>query len=270
MKFHRLYKHLHRGRSGLLFLFIVLIGLISFDGYGECASLFSSQSLMVEGRMLSVIPTDLDGGGLFEIVVVSKTGVYPKEKRWISIFRADSSAQYPPTARQRWEIDQAAAILDVGDVASSPGKEIFYLTGRGISYYAQEENGDFSTTPNRLLSLPTITVFPAAGSLPRGRLLSDWKRNGGKMLLLPQFDALVFFDRGGPDGWQKAERVTVVPRTFLFSDQDNDGAFRDFSLHTEFRLPGIFVEDFNGKTGFLLKKIPCPLIQNNDCEIIFI
>ena len=55
-----------------------------------------------------------------------------------------------------------------------------------------------------------------------------------------------FCDRGGPDGWQKAERVTVVPRTFLFSDQDNDGAFRDFSLHTEFRLPGIFVEDFNG------------------------
>jgi hypothetical protein len=246
MRFNYLYTHLDRGRSGLLFFFFVLICLFSFEGYGEGAGLFSTQSLIVEGRKLSVIPTDLDGRGSFEIVVVSKTGVYPKEKRWISIFSADTSAQYSKTARQRWEIDQAAAIIDVGDVAPSPGKEIFYLTGHGISYYPQEKDGNFFTTPHNLLSFPTITVFPAAGSLPRGRLIADWKRNGLNMLLLPQFDSLVFFDRGGSDGWQKTDRVTVVPRTFLFSDQVHDGAFRDFSLHTEFRLPRIFVEDFNG------------------------
>jgi len=246
MRFNYLYKHLDRDRSGLLFFFFVLICLFFFEGYGEGADLFSAQSLTVEGRALSVIPTDLDGRGPLEIVVVSKTGVYPKEKRWISIFSADSSAQYSATARQRWEIDPAAAIFDVGDVAPSPGMEIFYLTGNGISYYPQEEDGNFFTTPHTLLSFPTITVFPAAGSLPRGRLFADWKRNGRQMLLLPQFDSLVFFERDGSEGWQKTERVTVVPRTFLFSDQVNDGAFRDFSLHTEFRLPRIFVEDFNG------------------------
>jgi len=37
-----------------------------------------------------------------------------------------------------------------------------------------------------------------------------------------------------------------VPRTFLFSDQIDDGTFRDFSIHAEFSLPRIFVEDFNG------------------------
>ncbi|CAB1063155.1 hypothetical protein D1BOALGB6SA_7938 [Olavius sp. associated proteobacterium Delta 1] len=246
MRFNYLYKHLNRGRSGLFFLFFVFIFLFSIKGYGEGADLFSAQSLTVDGKKLSVNPADLDGRGSLEIVVVSKTGVYPKEKRWISIFSADASAQYSKTARQRWEIEQAATILDVGDVAPSPGKEIFYLTGHGISYYPQEENGNFSTTPNNLLSFPTITVFPAAGSLPRGRLIADWKRNGRNMLLLPQFDSLVFFDRRGSDGWQKVDRVLVVPRTFLFSDQVNDGAFRDFSLHTEFRLPKIFVEDFNG------------------------
>ena len=246
MNCSHLFHYLDRRRSGVLFLFFVFIGLFSFEGYGECARLFSSQSLMVEGTKLSVIPTDLDGRGPLEIVVVSKTGVYPKEKRWISIFSADAGAQYSRTARQRWEVDQAAAILDVGEVAPSPGKEIFYLTDRGISYYAQEENGNFSTTPHKLISLPTITVFPAAGSLPRGRLLADWKRNGGKILLLPQFDALTFFGRSGSDQWQKTEKVNLVPRTFLFSDQVNDGAFRDFSLHAEFRLPRIFVEDFNG------------------------
>jgi hypothetical protein len=196
--------------------------------------------------MLAVIPADLNGRGLFEIVVVSKTGVYPKEKRWISIFSANTAVQYSATARQRWEIDHAAAILDVGDVAPTPGQEIFYLTDHGISYYPQGKDSHFSTIPHSLLSFPTITVFPASGSLPRGRLLADWKRNGRKMLLLPQFASLILFDRSGSDGWQKTERVAVVPRTFLFSDQVNDGAFRDFSLHAEFRLPRIFVEDFNG------------------------
>ena len=233
-----------RGRSGLLFF--LLICLFPFEVYAQEAGLFSAQSLNVEGRTLSVIPADLDGEGSFEIVVVSITGIYPEEKRWISIFSADNSAQYSATARQRWEIDQAAAILDVGDVAPSPGKEIFYLTGHGISYYAQEQNGNFSTIAHNLLSLPTITVFPATGSLPRWRLLADWKRNGHSLLLLPQFDSLVLFDRLSSEGWQKAEKVNLVPRTFLFSDQVPDGAFRDFSLHTEFRLPRIFIEDFNG------------------------
>jgi hypothetical protein len=241
---NHLFKHRYSERGNvLLFVFICLF---FFEGYGEGADLFSLQSLVVEGSKLSVIPTDLDGRGLLEIVVISKTGVYPNEKRWISIFSADATARYSRTARQRWEIDPAAAILDVGDVAPSPGKEIFYLTGRGISYYAQEEDGNFSTTPQNLLAWPTITVFPAADSLPRGRLLADWKRNGRSMLLLPQFDCLVFFERDDSDGWHKTDRVSIVPRTFLFSDQVNDGAFRDFSLHTEFRLPRIFVEDFNG------------------------
>ncbi len=85
MTFNTLYKHLYRRRGGLLFFFFVLTCLFSLEAYSEGADLFSAQSLIVEGKKLAVIPTDLDGRGLFEIVVVSKTGVYPKEKRWISM-----------------------------------------------------------------------------------------------------------------------------------------------------------------------------------------
>jgi hypothetical protein len=246
MKFNHLPKHLYRRQRDLLLFVFALICLFPFEGYGEGTDLFSTQFLHVEGSKLAVIPTDLDGRGWLEIVVVSKTGVYPEEKRWISIFDAGTSAQYPKIARQRWEVDPAAAIVDVGDITTDPGEEIFYLTGHGIRYYPQNKNGNFSIAPRNLLSFPTITVFPATGSLPRGRLFGDWKRNGRKMLLLPQFDSLVFFDRDGAEAWQKIEKVNLAPRTFLFSDQVDDGAFRDFWLHAEFRLPRIFVEDFNG------------------------
>ena len=118
-----LHQHLFKGSGGLLCF--VLISLLLSEGYGEGADLFSAQALKVEGSKLAVIPADLDGRGALEIVVASKTGVYPEETRWISIFSLDDSAQYSWRARQRWEIDRAASVIDVGDVAPSPGKEIF-------------------------------------------------------------------------------------------------------------------------------------------------
>ena len=75
-------------------LYFLLICFFPFEVCAQGAGLFSAQSLNVEGRVLCVIPTDLNGEGLFEIVVVSKTGIYPEEKRWISIYCADNSAQY--------------------------------------------------------------------------------------------------------------------------------------------------------------------------------
>ena len=246
MKITSLHKRFFKERDCLIYFLLVLICLFSLKGYGEGANLFSSQSLEVEGRMLSVMPTDLDGKGFAEIVVTHKTGIYPNEKRWISVFSTDTLARYATTPCQRWEVDPAATLFDVGDIAPSPGKEILYLTGQGLRYYHQEANNLFSSTPHHLLSFPTITVFPAAGSLPRGRLFADWKRNGRKMLLLPQFHSLMFFERDDSESWQKTDRVAVGSRAFLFSDQVDDGAFRDFSLHAEFRLPRIFLEDFNG------------------------
>ena len=246
MTFPRFHRYAYIARCGLRCFFLVWIGLFSFERHSKGAELFSAQSLAVEGSILSVIPADLEGRGSADILVVHKTGVYPKEKRWISIFSAGTTGQYAATARQRWEVDPAATVFDVGDVAPSPGKEIFYLTGNGIHYYVRKHDGRFSTRPHGLLSFPTITPFPAAGSLPRGRLFADWKGNGRKMLLLPQFGSLVLLDRDGSGGWRKKEQVSVEPRTFLYSDRVDDGAFRDYSLNAVFRVPRIFVKDFNG------------------------
>jgi FG-GAP-like repeat len=229
----------------LFYSVLSLICILYFEGYGECSDLFSIQTIKVDGKILSAIPVDLDNRGSSEIVVLSKTGHYPDEKRWITIYRSEIASQYSGRARQRWEIDSAATMFEVGDISPSPGMEIFYLTGRGIRYYSQDENGKFSTTSHMLLSYPTITVSPDAAALPRMHLLEDWKGDNQKILLLPQFKALVFFGRDNGGQWQKTDIVKLTPRTFLFSDKDDD-AFRDFSIHAEFRLPRIFVGHFNG------------------------
>jgi len=246
MKIFNSGKRFNKLTRSLFYSIISLICLLFFEKYSESADLFSVQSIVVDGKILSVIPADLDDKGSAEIVVLSKTGIYPDEKRWISVYRTEIDTQYSEPASQQWEIDHAAAMFEVGDISPSPGMEIFYLTDLGISYYPQGENGKFSTTSHTLLSYPTITVTPETGSLPRAHLLEDWKGNSRKILLLPQFEALAFFDRDDDGEWQKTDLVNVTPRTFLFSDNDDDGSFRDFSIHAEFRLPRIFMGHFNG------------------------
>ncbi|MEJ2167521.1 MAG: hypothetical protein P8X90_18495, partial [Desulfobacterales bacterium] len=168
----------------LFYSIISLICLFLFEKYSESADIFSVQSIIVDGNILSVIPADLDDNRSAEILVLSKTGVYPDEKRWISVYKAENAGQYSQSASQKWEIDRAAAMFEVGDIAPSPGMEIFYLTDLGISYYAQGENGKFSTASHKLISYPSIAVSPEAGSLPRMHLLNDWKGNNRKILIL--------------------------------------------------------------------------------------
>jgi hypothetical protein len=76
-------------------------------------------------------------------------------------------------------------------------------------------------------------------------LLDDWKGNNRKILLLPQFEALAFFSRDNDGEWRKTDSVNVTPRSFIYSDNDDDGAFKDYSIHAAFRLPRIFVGHFN-------------------------
>jgi hypothetical protein len=227
------------------YLLLSLACLFSFSRHSAGAELFSMQSIVMSGTILSAVPADIDYKGAAEIIVLSKTGSHPNEKRWISVFETTAPHQFSKHARQRWELDPAATMFEVGDIAPSPGQEIFYLTNGGVSYYPQGRDGQFSTTPLTLLSAPTITVSPDAGTLPRTHLLADWKGNGRKILLLPQFEAFVFYEQNDYGKWQKTDTVSVTPRAFLLSDHQDDGTFKDFSIHTEFRLPRIFAGDFN-------------------------
>lgn len=236
----------HRKIKSFPALILLLITFSLSWRQAEGVNIFSSQPLTVEGKVLSIIPADLNGNGFVDLIVVHKTGIYPTEHRWISVFWFHPLTRYSTAAMQRWEIDPAATVLDVGEVAPTPGQEILYLTRQGINIYVQEKEGYFSPVPQTLLSSPTFTVFPEPGALPRGNLLGHWKGNGLPLLLLPQFDALHFFRQDSQQQWQLAEEVQVTPRTFLLSAGEEDGFFRDYSLQVAYRLPRIVIEDFNG------------------------
>ncbi|RMF88528.1 MAG: VCBS repeat-containing protein [Nitrospinota bacterium] len=235
-----------QGEELSCFLLLVLCIGVGITGAAG-TPLFSRQDLTVPGKILTVLPVDLQGKGTTDLLVAHKTGVYPEERRWLSLFRYQVDRQrYASTADQQWEVDPDVTLIDVGDVAPAPGKEILYLTTRGLRYVAQEKDGTFSSTSHPLLSLPTFTIFPETGELLRGRFFADWKGTGHPLLLLPQPGSLRFFAPAEGYRWQEVEAVTVSPRTFLFSAWVDDGLFRDYSFQAAYRLPRIVVQDFNG------------------------
>jgi len=251
----------------LPFLFIPVLLILNFATAGDCKMLFKTQSFAIEGKTLAVIPADIDGKGPAEIVVASKTGIYPSEQRWISIFSADDLSVYGATPLQQWEVDHDAGLFEVGDVAPSPGKEILFPTSRGVRYYGRKDDGLFSIESHSLFNIPAAMAFPAAGSLPRGRLLSDWKGNCRQMILVPQFGAFVFFGRDGSGVWHVVEKISTRPRTFLYGDQQDDGILKSYSLRLDYRLPRICTADFNGDkkgAGWDMSFLAVPAELNGD------
>ena len=227
--------------------FAVLLACVCLLNAGDArGDLFSSHDLVSEGTTLTVLPADLDNAGPCEIIVISRTGVYPREKRWISIYAAEHGDRYAPTPRQRWEIDRRACLFDVGDVAPSPGFEIFFLTPDGIHFYAQRTDGRFNTDAQKLLTLPTAVFVPSAGLLPRMQLLANWQGLDRASLLVPQAKSAVLLSRNDSGKWQAGQTLAMTPLAFLYSNQVDDGITRNYALRMDFRLPLPVSEDFDG------------------------
>lgn len=226
----------------LLFLTMTCLGPVPV----KCRELFKTQTFGMPDRTLAVIPADLDNNGISEIITVRKTGVYPLERRWIIIYAVNTDFKFNLTPQQEWEIDKDAVMFEVGDVTGLNGKEIFFLTSNGIRYFARQDDGRYSTSSRSLINTPTAAVFPAHGSLPRTKLFSDWHGRGQKMLLLPKFGTLYFYGKNQTGKWFAAEKISITPRTYLYSNQNDDGILRSFSMRMDYRFPNIFTQDFNG------------------------
>ena len=228
------------------FLPVLLLCVCLLHANGECGDLFSAKYLVTEGSTLTVLPAELNNAGSFEIIVISRTGVYPREKRWISIYGTDHGDIYSSTPRQRWEIDRRACMFEVGDVAPPPGIEIFFLTQNGISYYSQKPDGSFNTDAKVLVSMPTAAFFPSVSHLPRMRLLADWQGFGRPSLLVPQFASSVLLSRNDLGKWQEMQILDMPPLAFHYSNLMDDGISRSYSLRMDYRLPRPIPEDFDG------------------------
>jgi hypothetical protein len=142
-------------------------------------------------------------------------------------------------------MDREATVIDVGALGQADGRQsLVYLAGSEVRAY--HLNDGAPPEPVTLLKVPTITVFPEPGDLPRWPLIHDWKGTGRAWLGVPQFGRLSLYPLGGNGPLTAAESVAMHQPTMVFASDGQHRLIRDYSLQLIYRVPQLFVEDFNG------------------------
>lgn len=218
--------------------------LLAYVGAAQ-AQPFTVRDLRVEGRVIAVIPADLNRDRRPDLLIISKRGTSPNETRWASLFWQGKGGTFNLQPDLVWEIDPDATVIDVGAIGPTPDDQaIVYLTGTEVrAYWVKEQT---RPTPTTLLKVPTFTVFPDRADLPSWPLIREWKGPGERWLGVPQFGQLQLYPLG-PDGpFQTGEPVYLHQPTLLFGGDESTRLVRDYSLQSVYRLPHLFVQDFNG------------------------
>jgi hypothetical protein len=225
-----------------ILLTTLLLSVLAEVAWGQP---FAAYELRVNGAIVTVIPAELRSHRRQDLVVLSRTGTFPNEVRWVSVFWQQEGGRFNAHPDLVWEMDSAATVIDIGTLGTEQGhKSIVYLTGSEVRAYQLTDMAH--PTPTTLLKIPTVTVFPEPGALPPLPLIADWKGTGQPWLGVPQFGQLVLYPIGrtGPQG--SGEPVTLYQPSLLFSAEREHRLIRDYSLQLIYRLPQLFVRDFNG------------------------
>ena len=206
---------------------------------------FNLYDLRVNGSVISVIPANLRSVQQQDLLVISKTGTFPDEVRLVSVFRQQEGGRFKTHPDITWEMDAEATVVDVGALDGRGGRQsLVYLAGSEVRAYHLNDGA----RPERvtLLTVPTITVFPDPGDLPRWPLIQDWKGTGQSWLGVPQFGRLALYPLGSNRPLTMAESVQIHQPTLLFGDDGQQRLIRDYSLQLIYRVPQLFVQDVDG------------------------
>ncbi|MBI3329323.1 MAG: VCBS repeat-containing protein [Nitrospinae bacterium] len=209
------------------------------------AQSFAMHDLRVDGRVITVIPADLNRDRRPDLLVISKKGTFPHETRWASVFWQQEGGRFNPHPDLVWEMDPEATVIDVGPLGPDPDEQaIVYLAGSEVRFYRVKDGT--RPAPTTLLKVPTFTVFPEPGDLPPWPLIHDWKGMGKPVLGIPQFGKLLLYPIGVDGRLAAPEPVDIYQPTRVSSGDDANRLVRDYSLQLMYRFPQLFVRDFNG------------------------
>jgi len=74
-------------------IIMLLIGVLADTSWGQP---FATYDLRVNGAIITVITADLRGHRRQDLIVISRTGTFPKEVRWVSVFWQQEGGRFNP------------------------------------------------------------------------------------------------------------------------------------------------------------------------------
>jgi len=205
---------------------------------------FRVYRLSVAGQVLQHWVEDLNGDGLEDIFVAHRKGVEPDETRWLSIFWQSRDAGFGTAPEQSWELDSEAAVLDIGDVAGNPRKEIVFLTGTNIGYYPLD--GDiYDTTPVTLMEAQGLTVHPSPRTIPMINFCRDWNGDGRDDVAVATFDGLVLYSRDDADVFAPSSHILIDLDTSIGRVWTRGRNNKTVGITASYTFPSVVLVDYN-------------------------
>ncbi|MGD8414463.1 MAG: VCBS repeat-containing protein [Candidatus Latescibacterota bacterium] len=188
---------------------------------------------------------DLDNDGRKDILVVHRKGLPPDETRWVSIFWQGADGSFATAADQSWELDKEAVVMDIGDVAGDPKKEICYVTPADVRYH-ELEGRLFGVEPKVLFETKGLAVFPSKTRVPLINFIRDWNDSGMDDVGIFAFEGLVIHSARQPGQYNSKNLLHIDLETSMgqsYSPRGNDD--RTKGLHASYDFPNLTLLDFN-------------------------
>jgi hypothetical protein len=224
-------------------LFVIGAVLISAS---VCSALsFSDSTLSVSGKIVAVIPEDIDGDGKMDLAVSYTKGLGREATPAFAVFFATQSG-YPLSPDIDIALPKDSCLLDLGDLDGDGRLELVLFRKWKVQTSALEKQGAASF--HTVLEKGSGVMFPSKrGHVPYQHLVQDWFGDNTVALALPDYGRLTLY-RPTPEGLlKKAHRLNIktagwirtagkgprgeagfeiqsgatVPSTFLFAGQNN-------------------------------------------------
>lgn len=154
---------------------------------------FSRFDLSMEGKILQIIPSDLNGDSLKDLIVIYRTGYSFNIERWLAVFFQTSHGRFNSSPDRVWKIPENSSIIDVCNIDEAADEEIIFLTTNGVSYY----KGISVKVPpqlKRLLDVSSIAKVAAKKEISQLDFCKDWLGKEKSEFLIPGFTFTTFVD----------------------------------------------------------------------------
>jgi len=206
---------------------VATASLITSTAYSE--DRFRIHDIKVLDRITEMIPGDLNGDDLKDMVVVHTKGFPPDEQRWMSVFWQKSDGSFSSAADLTWNLPQSAVALDVGDVCTAPGDELVVLTPLGAARFFYP---DTAAAPELIPLMEPVSgaLMPSRDRAPRIDFVQDWDGDGHDDIAILCTDGLLVFQGPGSPLFSDPQMIDVEVRVNLsVSEEIDESGFRGVS-----------------------------------------
>jgi len=150
---------------------------------------FQRLDFKVRGVITDIIAEDLDGDKLLDLSVIHIDKSMEPPGRFLTIYRQIPGRGFDIKNKIDWTFPAEVSSMDVGDVSPDPGKELVFLTDKGIFY--SSVRGPKVGPLKEMFPAQSVVAFAYERGVPHYRFARDYSGDGKDDILVVGFyDAL--------------------------------------------------------------------------------